>query len=133
LAQASTFAVVETPESPVLQRLWYDWVVPDDPNPNVYLPGSQFLHFLPGMMNRFGSDSSLHAALWALAYANFAQRCNAPECMPLAIANCTSAINSIRLAMNDPNKASNDDVLVSIQLLSFYEVSISGTETYQHV
>ena len=66
--------------------------------------------------------SSLHAAVAAVAHANFAARYNVPELKVSAIRHYGEAIRGVRTAMQTPEQAQLDQTLGVTLLLELFEV-----------
>jgi hypothetical protein len=88
------------------------------------------LDHLPVLYVGTDSESCLHAALGAVAYANFCRRSSMPleDGRRLAKQYYGRALSLVSKATKSSITACSDDVVVAVSLLGIYEVSISIAE-----
>lgn len=104
----------------VYQRFCHDWIIPRDPEQPQF--GIQFMEFLPELYSKTPPGSALSAAMAAIAYSNYAQRCKRPEFLPRAIKSSSVAMALLKGAMENPKEAFLDDTLAVVNVLGIYEV-----------
>lgn len=104
------------------ERFIYDFVVFESPNRAPEEPSDALWDFVPYLYDRAPEGSCLTVAVDAVAYANFASRCNASQAQALAEEYQGKGIKLLQQAITDKEKAHSDDALCSVYLMGVYEV-----------
>lgn len=103
-------------------RFLYDFVFPESPNRAPGEPTDALWSFVPILYQNAVEGSSITTAVDALAYINYANRCNAPQAESLAEACLAKTISSLSKAIADRKVAATNATLCSAYLLGVYEV-----------
>jgi hypothetical protein len=138
LAGQATVAVPASPESlsipsPLRQdllrlayeRFVYDFVASEDPNRPPQEPSDALFSFVPLLYKHAAPDSCLTTIVNAVAYINFANRCNAPQAATLAEESFGQGIRMLSSIITNTKKAASNDALCSVHLMGVYEVCAS--------
>ena len=82
-----------------------------------------YMEYIPGLYNKNSSDSPLAHIITSLGMAGLANVRNAPEAKAVSTYKYTSALHGVNAMLRDPARATDDETLVVVLLLSLYEVS----------
>ena len=82
-----------------------------------------YMNYLPGLYGNKGPESPLAQMIVSLGMAGLANVRNAPEAKAVSTYKYASALHSVNAMLRDPVRATNDETLVLVLLLSLYEVS----------
>jgi hypothetical protein len=105
-------------------RFLYDFVTYGSPNRPQGEPVDAIYIFVPGLYERTAPGSCLATIVQAVSYANFANRCNAPEAAAQGEECFTRGITMLSKIISDKQKVASDEVLCSTYLMGVYEVRI---------
>lgn len=103
-----------------VNRWFYDYSIPTDSvNPN-----RGILDYVPSIYSKSGSPSCLHAAVSAVAYANFCRRSkmSSEEVFMLGKAFYGEALTLVSKATQNEVLARSDEVIMAVYALGIYEV-----------
>ncbi|KAL6703239.1 hypothetical protein ACN47E_010101 [Coniothyrium glycines] len=103
------------------ERFVYDFVSPDDPNRPSHEPSDALWTFIPTLYESAPEDSCLAIVVDAVAYVNFANRCNAPHAEALAEECIGKGIASLSKMITDKKAAASNEALCSVYLMGVYE------------
>lgn len=84
---------------------------------------SGYLSYLPSLYVKRRSNSPLVQIITSLGMAGLANVRNAPEAKAVSTYKYTSALRGVNAMLQDPARAIEDETLITILLLSLYEVS----------
>ena len=101
-----------------LLRFYYDFINPSDK----YFVQKGTLEPLPGVYASSSSESCLHSAVSACAYANFGGRFKSEETRKVGAQYYGKALKSLATATANMTSAMSTESLVSAYLCSLYEV-----------
>lgn len=101
-----------------VQRFFYDYVFPGNPSKN----RAGHLEHLFTKHQTLSQDLHFALALKATAIANFALRCKSPEAADMALSEYNRAIYAVNSALEDPQSAKKDTLLLACYLLTLCEV-----------
>ncbi|OAK95862.1 hypothetical protein IQ06DRAFT_319967 [Phaeosphaeriaceae sp. SRC1lsM3a] len=119
------------------ERFIYDFVASEDPNRSPEEPPEALLSFVPLLYQHAEPNSCLTSTVNAVAYMNFANRCNSLQAATLAEESFGKALRILSEVLTDPNKAASNDALCSAHLMGVFEtltdMQRQGTSTaHQH-
>jgi hypothetical protein len=106
------------------ERFVYDFVASEDPNRPPEEPSDALFSFVPLLYQHAARDSCLTTIVNAVAYINFANRCNAPQAATLAEESFGKGISILSSIITNTEKASSNDALCSVHLMGIFEVCI---------
>ena len=104
------------------ERFLYDFVSPDSTYRSPGEPSDALWTFIPKLYQNAAKDSCLATVVNAVAYSNFANRCNVPQAETLAEECLGKGINLLSKTIEDKQLASSNDALCSVYLMGVYEV-----------
>jgi hypothetical protein len=104
------------------ERFVYDFVASEDPNRPPEEPSDALFSFVPLLYQHAAPDSCLTTIVNAVAYINFANRCNAPQAATLAEESFGQGIRMLSSMITNTEKASSNDALCSVHLMGVFEV-----------
>jgi hypothetical protein len=124
----SNLTIVQNP-SPDIRRLAYerfvyDFVALESPNCPVDEPSDALWGFLPELYRKSGDNSCVVAIIDAVAYTNFAHRCNAPQAETLAEQSLGTGMTLLAKTIANEQHAASNEALAAVYFLGFYEVSL---------
>ncbi|KAF1849787.1 uncharacterized protein K460DRAFT_300146 [Cucurbitaria berberidis CBS 394.84] len=102
-------------------RFIYDFVLPKSPNRPPDQPSDALFSFIPILYENAAEDSCLATVVNAVAYVNFANRCNAPQAEALAEECLGKGITMLSKVIADKILAGTNDTLCSVYLMGIYE------------
>ena len=119
------------------ERFLYDFVILESPNRPSDEPSDALWSFIPVLYNRAAEDSCVATVVNAVAYVNFANRCNAPQAEALGEECLGRGMVLLSKMIADKKQAVSDEALCSVYLMGVYEVRGSPvhveTTTNTHV
>jgi hypothetical protein len=104
------------------ERFVYDYVVFETPHKPPGALSDGIYDFIPTLYQRAPDGSCLVMAVDAVAYVNFASRCNAPQAQALGEESLGKAIKLLQTAIADKQQAPTDEILCSVYLMGIYGV-----------
>lgn len=104
------------------ERFVYDFVAPETPNRPLGETSDALWTFIPALYQNAPEDSCLAIIVNAVAYANFANRCNAPQANAWADEALGKGIALLSKSILDGQKAASDETLCSVYLMGVFEV-----------
>ncbi len=111
------------------ERFLYDFVILESPNQTPDEPSDSLWSFIPVLYNRAAPDSCVATVVNAVAYVNFANRCNAPPAEALGEECLGRGMLLLSKMIADKKQATSDEALCSVYLMGVYEVRFSRTYT----
>lgn len=109
------------------ERFLYDFVILESPNRPLDEPSDALWSFIPVLYNRAAKDSCVATVVNAVAYVNFANRCNAPQAEALGEECLGRGMVLLSRMIADRKQAVSDEALCSVYLMGVYEVQNSPT------
>lgn len=106
------------------ERFVYDFVIFDSPGKEPDKPSGGLFNFVPPLYHGAAEGSCLATVVEAVAYANFANRCNAPHAQRLAEENRAKGIRLLQQTIADKKLAPTDEALCAVYLMGMYEVCV---------
>jgi hypothetical protein len=104
------------------ERFLYDFVIQEAPNHPVNEPSDALWSFIPVLYERAAEDSCVATVVNAVAYVNFANRCNAPQAEAMGEEALGRAMVMLSKMIADKKQAVSDEALCSVYLMGVYEV-----------
>ena len=104
------------------ERFLYDFVTPEPPNKPLDEPSDAMWNFIPVLYQRAAEGSCVSTVIHAVAYANFAHRCNAPQAEALGEEYLGRGMALLSKMIADKKLAATDEALCSVYLMGVYEV-----------
>lgn len=104
------------------ERFIYDFVVFETPNKLPEDPSDAIWDFIPHLYQTSKEGTCLTTVVDAIAYANFSNRCNAPQALHLAEECLGKGIKLLQGMIADKEQATSDEALCSVYLMGVYEV-----------
>jgi hypothetical protein len=104
------------------ERFLYDFVILESPNHPSNEPSDALWSFIPVLYQRAADDSCVATVINAVAYANFAHRCNAPHAEALGEESLGKGMVLLSKMIADKKQAVSDEALCSVYLMGVYEV-----------
>ncbi|KAH7389579.1 hypothetical protein DE146DRAFT_620329 [Phaeosphaeria sp. MPI-PUGE-AT-0046c] len=103
------------------ERFIYDFVASEDPNRPPEEPSDALLSFVPLLYQHAEPDSCLTSTINAVAYMNFANRCNSLQAATLAEESFGTALRILSAVLTNPQKAASNDALCSVHFMGVFE------------
>ncbi|KAF1940950.1 hypothetical protein EJ02DRAFT_213662 [Clathrospora elynae] len=103
------------------ERFVYDFVSPDSPDRPKNEPSDALWTFIPVLYQKAAEDSCLATAVDAVAYVNFANRCNAPHAEALGEECLGRSIAMLSKIIADKKLAATNEALLSVYLMGIFE------------
>ncbi|KAF2622221.1 hypothetical protein BU25DRAFT_352660, partial [Macroventuria anomochaeta] len=103
------------------ERFLYDFVILESPNHPSNEPSDALWSFIPVLYNRAAEDSCVAIVVNAVAYVNFANRCNAPQAAALGEECLGRGMVLLSKMIADKTQAMSDEALCSVYLMGVYE------------
>jgi hypothetical protein len=103
-------------------RFIYDFVVLQDPDKPFEQPSDALFSFVPLLYEHTHPSSCLATVVNAVAYINFAHRCNAPQVISLAEESFSEGIMMLSRTIASEETAASDEALCSVHLMGIFEV-----------
>lgn len=104
------------------ERFVYDFVVFEPPSKPPGGLNEAIWEYIPTMYHRAPRESCLAVTVDAVSYANFANRCHAPQAQALSEECLGRAIKLIQEAIADKEQALTDASLCAVYLLGVFGV-----------
>lgn len=104
------------------ERFVYDFTSLESPHLPVEEPSDALWAFIPPLYEQASPDSCLSTIIHAVAYMNFAHRCNSPKAEALAEEYLGKGLRMISKMIADKKRAASNDTLCSAFLLGVFEV-----------
>lgn len=114
------------------ERFIYDFVASENPNRPPEEPSDALFSFVPLLYQHAEPDSCLTSTVNAVAYMNFANRCNWPQAATLAEESFGTALRILSGVLADPSKAASNDALCSVHLMEVFEVCHRTLDSFRH-
>lgn len=108
------------------ERFMYDFVIFETPNRAPEIPSDALWDFIPYLYERSLHGSCLATVVNAVAYANFANRCNAPQAQVLAEECHKKGMKLLQMMISSKDSASSDEALCAVYLMGIYDVWLSS-------
>lgn len=105
------------------ERFVYDFIILESPNHPPDEPSDSLWSFIPVLYNRAPADSCVVNVVNAVAYVNFANRCNAPQAEALGEECLGRGMLQLSKMIADKKQAVSDEALCAVYLMGVYEVS----------
>lgn len=112
------------------ERFVYDFILPESPNQPLDEPSDSLWSFVPILYGRAAEDSCVAAVVNAVAYVNFANRCNAPQAEALGEECMGKAMGMLSKMIADKKQALSDEALCSVYMMGAYEVKPGWPREY---
>ena len=90
-----------------------------------------YMSYLPELYESRSSESPLAQMVVSLGMAGLANVRNAPEAKAVSTYKYASALHSVNALLRDPVRATDDETLILVLLLSLYEVSLLSTHSWE--
>jgi hypothetical protein len=103
-------------------RFVYDFVASEDPNRPPDEPSDALFSFVPLLYQHAEPGSCLTTIVNAVAYINYANRCNSAHAAILAEESFGEGIRLLAGVLTDTEKAASNDTLCSVHLMGIFEV-----------
>ncbi|KAF9693552.1 hypothetical protein EKO04_008529 [Ascochyta lentis] len=103
------------------ERFLYDFVINESPNHPSNEPSDALWNFIPVLYQRAAEDSCVATVINAVAYCNFAHRCNAPQAATLGEEALGRGMVLLSKMIADKEQAGTDEALCSVYLMGVYE------------
>ncbi|KAH6639835.1 hypothetical protein C7974DRAFT_410787 [Boeremia exigua] len=103
------------------ERFLYDFVILEAPNRPPDEPSDSLWSFIPVLYERAAADSCVATIVDAVAYVNFANRCDAPHAEALGEECLGKATVLLSKMIADKRLARTDEALCSVYLMGVYE------------
>lgn len=107
------------------ERFLYDFIIPESPNHPLDEPSDSLWSFIPILYSRAAEDSCVATIVNAVAYMNFANRCNAPQAAALGEECLGKGMVMLSKMLADKKQAVSDEALCSVYLMGVYEVRMA--------
>lgn len=107
------------------ERFLYDFVVFESPKHPSNEPSDALWSFIPVLYEKAAEDSCVATVINAVAYCNFAHRCNAPQAEALAEECLGRGVVLLSKMIADKKQAVTDEAMCSVYLMGVYEVRSS--------
>lgn len=104
------------------ERFLYDFVILEPPSTLSNEPSDAMWSFIPVLYQRAAEDSCVSTVIHAVAYVNFAHRCNAPQAEALGEECLGRGMTLLSKMIADKKQAATDEALCSVYLMGVYEV-----------
>lgn len=104
------------------ERFLYDFIILESPNHPSNEPSDALWSFVPVLYQEAAENSCVANVVNAVAYVNFANRCNAPQAEALGEECLGRAMVLLSKMIADKKQAASDEALCSVYLMGVYEV-----------
>ena len=126
MPQFNNLTIVQNPAPDIrrlaYERFVYDFVALESTYCPVGEPSDALWGFLPELYRRSGDKSCVVAIIDAVAYTNFAHRCNAPQAETLAEQSLGTGMALLAKMIANEQRAASNEALGAVYFLGFYEV-----------
>lgn len=112
------------------ERFLYDFVLDDNPDRQPHEPSDALWTFIPELYHSVPEDSCLAKVIDAVAYVNFASRCNAPQAEALGEDCMGKGIALLSKMIADKKLAASNEALCAVYMMGAYEVCMSKLCTH---
>jgi hypothetical protein len=104
------------------ERFIYDFVASENPSRPPEEPSDALFSFVPVLYQHAHPDSCLATVVNAVAFINFANRCDVPLATTLAEESFGKGIQLLSKMITSKEAAASDDALCSVHLMGIFEV-----------
>ncbi|KAJ8106175.1 hypothetical protein OPT61_g9714 [Boeremia exigua] len=112
------------------ERFLYDFVIMESPNHPPDEPSDSLWSFIPTLYNRAAEDSCVVTVVNAVAYVNFATRCNAPHAEALGEECLGRGMLLLSKMIADKKQAMSDEALCSVYLMGVFELATTPRDVH---